>query len=225
MIFWQPQLLTLKTTSYNPIYNVNYSSMGQLLWPANQKANIFFYWCSWRFAIFLTYLQVQNEFHAIGKEIFHPKYCVQAMLLLWVEMLKHMHNLMALSRSWTLNGGGCCCRVMGCFQPQVVIHDTSERTRRFSLSEEKSVFSNVQQTKWNINGPQSIKPMNPMASNCIVLPKLHCVKQWLTGIEHIDVHLKTHTQRKKHTDKVSVQLDIYFPPPACPFPFKCATWR
>jgi hypothetical protein len=40
--------------------------------------------------------------------------------------------------------------------------------------------------------------MNPMASNGIVLPKLHCVKQWLTGIEHIDVHLQTHTQQKTH---------------------------
>ncbi len=162
------------------------------------KASIFFYWRSWRVAVFSTYLQVQNEFQASGKDVFHPKYCVQTMLLLWVEMLKHMRNLMTLSRSCTLNGGGGCCRVMGCFQPQVVIHDTSERTRRFSLSEEKSVFSNVQQAKWNINGPQSIKPMNPMASNRIVLPKLHCVKQWLTGIEHIDVHLQTHTQKKTH---------------------------
>jgi hypothetical protein len=45
--------------------------------------------------------------------------------------------------------------------------------------------------------------MNPMASNCIVLPKLHCVKQWLTGIEHIDVHLKTHTQQKTHWQSIS----------------------
>jgi hypothetical protein len=73
---------------------------GSLIMARQSKANIFFYWRSWRVAMFLTYLQVQNEFHAIGKGVFHPKYCVQAMLLLWVEeMLKHMRNLMALSRS------------------------------------------------------------------------------------------------------------------------------
>lgn len=74
---------------------------GSIIMTRQSKANIFFYWRSWRksVATFLTYLQVQNEFHAIGKGVFHPKYCVHAMLLLWLEMLKHMHNLMTLSRS------------------------------------------------------------------------------------------------------------------------------
>jgi hypothetical protein len=41
----------------------------------SKKANIFFYWRSWRksVAIFLTDLQVQKKFHAIGKDLFYPK--------------------------------------------------------------------------------------------------------------------------------------------------------
>lgn len=41
---------------------------GSIIMARQSKANIFFYWRSWRVAIFLTYLQVQNEFHTIGKE-------------------------------------------------------------------------------------------------------------------------------------------------------------
>jgi hypothetical protein len=73
--------------------------LGQLLWPANQNQT-FSFTGALEGSLYSRHIyRSKMSFTLLERKIFHPKYCVQAMLLLWVEMLKHMHNLMALSRS------------------------------------------------------------------------------------------------------------------------------
>lgn len=64
----------------------------------------------------------------------------------------------------------------GRFEPQVIIHNPSERARGYTLPEEECVLAHLQECGVNINGPESVETMDAVASDGVVFTVLHRVK-------------------------------------------------
>lgn len=76
------------------------------------------------------------------------------------------------------------------FEPQVIIHDPTERASSYALPEEECVLAHVQECGVNINRPESVEAMDAMASDGVVSAVLHRVKDDFAVIQNVDKHLQ-----------------------------------
>jgi len=72
------------------------SMVGQL------KAIISFYWTSWR-TLYLVCMYRPKLIFTLLTDIYHPKFCIQATLLLWVEILLNNSGKESLPYNWFCN--------------------------------------------------------------------------------------------------------------------------